>query len=209
LALARNNFPSKYIHLGSRLEYGKANYLPVDEIHATSPKDPYSIEKLLSSVLIERFGYYYNIPYTIIRASNSYGPHIKFEYKNHNLINYYIDEALKGRKLVVFGKGNQKRDFIFIDDLINAILLASISKKANGQIYNVGYGKPISFYSFVRLIAYETGVKVKLKRWTKEFARIETGDYYANINKIKIQLGWEPNVSFKEGVRKCLQQNMV
>lgn len=206
LTLIKKNLLIKFVHLGSRLEYGRAKYLPVNEKHPTLPKDVYSIEKLLSSSLINRFCTYFNIPFTIIRASNTYGPHNKFKFNNHNLINYYIDAAVKKQKLTVFGSGRQKRDFIFIDDLISAIVLVLISNKSNGQIYNVGYGKPISFYSFVKLIADEANVKVKLRKWPKEYLAIETGDYYADISKIMNSLGWQPAVSFREGIKMSLRQ---
>lgn len=202
-SIRRNHLRTKIILLGSRLEYGKAKYLPVDEKHPVYPKEGYAIEKLASALYTLSFSNLYNISCVILRISNVYGPHPLFQYRNYNLVNYFIDRARKGVNLIVYGNGVQLRDYIYIDDLIHALLLSAINEKTNGQIYNVGSGIPIKFRDFITLIAKKAGVCVVHKKWPKYNLFLESGDYFTNIRKITSQLNWTPRISYSEGIDLC------
>ncbi len=143
-----------------------------------------------------------NLDITIFRTSNVYGPHSNAFFKGYNVVNHFIDLANKNQVLTIFGDGEQERDYLYIDDLIDAFLLA-ISPKATGQIYNLGFGNGIRFKEMVKLIIKMVGKgSLKLVKWAKEFESIETGSYVTDINKIKKELGFTPKIDFVEGIKR-------
>lgn len=192
---------TKLILSGSRLEYGKPQYLPVDENHPTRPNSAYGISKLASTHLALVFARSNSLKTTIFRTSNVYGPHKKSNFKGYNVINYFIDEAKKGKTLTVFGEGKQVRDYIYISDLVDAFI-TGLDQKADGQIYNLGYGKPIEFVKMVKSIVAAVGMgKIKYVKWPEDFKEVETGDYISNISKIKHELGFKPKIDFENGIK--------
>ena len=90
--------------------------------------------------------------------------------------------------------------------MIDVLILAAVTDRSNGEIYNVGYGKPITFKRFIKLIADKTGVKINNRQWPKKQLLMEAGDYYSDISKIKKHLSWKPKVSFEEGINLSLSQ---
>lgn len=195
---------AKLIISGSRLEYGMPIYLPVDEKHPTLPNSIYGLTRLIASEIVMSFVKKRNLNATIIRTSNVYGPHPKVKFQGYNVINNFIDRALQNKVLTVFGDGKQIRDYIYIDDLVEAFILCS-KPKANGQIYNLGYGKGISFTRMVSLIC-QIAKKGKLiyQQWPKDTKEVETGDYISDISKIKKELGFEPKINFRLGIEKTI-----
>ena len=122
-------------------------------------------------------------------------------------VNYFIDKAKKGDDLIVYGSGNQIRDYIYIDDLTNALLLSAIKIKKKGEIYNVGSGRPIKFIDFITLIAKKAGVRVVHKKWPKYNLFLESGDYFTNIRKITSHINWTPKISYSEGIDLCFSHS--
>lgn len=195
---------TKLIISGSRLEYGIPVYLPVDERHPTLPNSIYGLSRLIASQIVVSFIKKSNLKATIIRTSNVYGPHKKTKFQGYNVINSFIDMAKQGGDLTIYGKGKQIRDYIYIDDLVNAFMLCS-KEKANGQIYNLGYGKGISFNNMVKLIQKTAGKgKINYRKWQKNVREVETGDYITDITKIKKELNFTPKINFQKGIEKTI-----
>lgn len=196
---------TKLILSGSRLEYGRPQYLPVDENHPTAPNSAYGISKLASTQLAIVFSRTSALRTTIFRTSNVYGWHKNRIFKGYNVINYFIDEAKKGNIIPIFGDGSQIRDYIYISDLVDAFTKA-LEKKADGQIYNLGYGQPIEFGNMVKSIVRVVGKgKVKFIKWPSDFKKVETGSYVTNIEKIKKQLHFTPKINFEQGIRLTVE----
>lgn len=199
---------TKLILSGSRLEYGKPQYLPVDENHPTAPISAYGISKLASTQLALVFARSHNLKTTIFRTSNVYGPHKKSSFKGYNVINYFIDEAKKGNTLTVFGDGKQTRDYIYIEDLVEAFV-KGLKEEADGQIYNLGYGQPIEFVRMIKSIVKTVGKgKVKFIKWPPDFKGVETGSYVSAIGKIKKDLGFTPKTDFEKGIKLTVQNGI-
>lgn len=204
LESVRLNSPkSRLILIGSRLEYGKAIKLPVDETHPTNPFSLYGLDKLTISKYAMRYYTDYGIPVTILRPSNIYGPHQQFKFNRYNVINYMIDQAKLGKNLVIFGGGNQIRDYLFVDDYIDALLLSGLSSRAIGQIYNIGYGKPIKLKEMVTIIAKEFNVKIEYKSWPTDYKSFETGDFYSDNIKIYKHINWSPRITPEDDIKLC------
>jgi len=200
--------------LGSRLEYGTIHYLPVDEHHPTKPTSLYGKDKLVATKLTLQYYQSQRIPCIIFRLSNTYGPHHVFRFRNYNVINYFIDRAVQRKSLTIFGTGEQLKDYVYIDDVVNALLFAPFHPASYGQIYNIGYGKPITFKDMVKIIAERGKVDIQYKKWPREYQAIETTEtenYYSDISKATEDLGWIPTISYKKGVElsfKCQQDTI-
>ncbi len=198
---------TKLVLSGSRLEYGKPKYLPVDEKHPTLPHSVYGLSKLLASQIVEASAGS-GLRFTIFRTSNTYGPHPKSHFKGYNVINHFVDIALKNQQITVFGNGVQKRDYIYIDDLVEAFLLA-FKSESDGNIYNLGFGEGIEFQNMTKMIVKIVGRGIiKYIAWPHDYKIVETGDYITSINKIKSELGFIPKVKFEEGIAKTVQSKL-
>lgn len=196
---------TKIILSSSRLEYGKPLYIPVDEKHKTEPTSAYGLSKLIATLMAQVLGSTKNLKYIVFRTSNVYGPHKEKKFSGYNLINHFIDQAKREKNLLIFGKGDQLRDYIYIDDLIQAFIIAAESD-VQQQIYNLGYGEGISLTKMANLITkiVKKGY-VKYINWPKDYKSIETGSYISDISKIKKELGFKPKISFEEGIQKTLK----
>lgn len=196
---------TKIILSSSRLEYGPPMYLPVDESHPTEPTSMYGLTKLNSTQMAMIYHDQFDLDVTVFRTSNVYGPNTNKKFAGYNVINHFINLAKKGKTLTIYGDGKQKRDYVYIDDFIDVLIL-TINKKASGKIYNVGLGKGIAFKEMAELIVKEVGKgSVKLVKWPKRYEQVETGSYISDISKIKNDLGFNPKISFEEGISRTLE----
>lgn len=206
LELASKYSPkSKLILSSSRLEYGVPHYLPVDEKHPKLPTSIYGLSKLAAAEMALVFHQTRNLDVIIFRTSNVYGPHSKTAFSGYNIINNFVDIAKENGILTVYGEGKQERDYLFIDDFVDAFILSSKIKKS-GQIFNLGFGKGIEFRKMIELIVKIVGKgKIKYVKWPKDFHTVETGSYVSDITKFMKETGFRPKVNFEEGVRRTAQ----
>jgi UDP-glucose 4-epimerase len=194
---------TRIVLLGSRSEYGFSQYLPVDELHPLNPINTYGKHKLMASQIGMIYYKTFNIPVTIIRISNVYGKHPIAGFRQVNTISYFISRAKHNMNLPIFGKGNQLRDYIYIEDVIDAILIVGKSNKTIGQIFNVGYGQSIRFIDMANIIASHASNKIIHIPWPNNYKEIESGDYYTNIHKINHLLSWKPKYNPQLGIQHC------
>lgn len=200
---------TKLIISSSRLEYGKPLYLPVDENHPTNPTTIYGLSRLAATQMAMIYRKQKNLNVTIFRTSNVYGPHKIQKSADYNIINYFIDLALKDKQLTIYGDGRQLRDYLFIDDLTGVFIKASLSAVSNGQIYNLGAGVGIKFKDMAELIIKKVGRgKLKFVKWPKNFAKVETGSYITDLTKVKRDLEFSPKISFEEGVARTIREEL-
>ncbi len=197
---------TKLILSSSRLEYGKPRYFPVDENHPLNPTSVYGLSKLSSTQISQVFNQKFGLDVTVFRTSNTYGPHKK-QFEGYNIINNFIDQALEGKTLTIYGDGEQERDYIFITDLVTAFTLAAEKPDVSkGQIYNLGLGIGIKFKEMVNLIIDKAPKgKIQYVPWPKSYMDVETGSYISDISKLGVQLGFTPKISFEEGIVKTIQ----
>ena len=198
---------TKIILSNSRLEYGKLQYLPVDEKHPTLPTSAYGLSKLIATQIALVFHKLKGLNVTIFRTSNVYGPHPTSKFSGYNIINHFIDTAQNNGILTVYGDGQQLRDYIFIDDLVEAFMLAA-DKHTAGEIYNLGFGEGIKLKDMAKKIIDKVGKgRLVFEKWPGDYRKVETGSYISEINKIKNDLGFLPKIGFDEGIEKTIQQS--
>ena len=191
---------TKLVLSSSRLEYGKPLYFPVDENHPTVPTSAYGLSKLIATQMAQNYHKRNNLDVTIFRTSNVYGPHQIPAFPGYNVINHFIDLAKQNKILTIYGQGEQERDYLYVDDLTEAFLLA-LTPGSAGKIYNLGYGHAIKFKDMAKLIIKVVGKgKLRFVEWPTDAKDVETGSYISDISKIKKELGFTPKVDFEEGI---------
>src|SRR3990167_8213460 len=194
----------KIVFAGTRNQYGKALYLPVDEKHIQEPTDINGI----NTIAAEKYHLLYNRIYGIrtvsLRMTNTFGPRHQMKHSKQGVLNWFVRLLMDGKKVGLFGDGSQIRDVNYIDDVIDALLLLASSNKSNNQAYNLG-GQPVTLKSFV-----ETAIKIlgegeyKTVPFPNDRKAIEVGNYVADIKKINTDVGWKPKVTIEEGVQRTI-----
>jgi nucleoside-diphosphate-sugar epimerase len=204
-ACRKYNPKALLIFPSSRLVYGKPETNPVNERHPLRPESIYAIHKLTTEHYYLLYQRLYNINCIIFRISNPFGPYQRFGSNHYGILNWFIHKALVKEEIEIYGDGSQKRDFIYIDDLTNLFKLSIDQSQLFGKIFNVGFGKGISLKSVVDIIGQcIPDVKTTFKPWPEIDKMIETGDYISDISLLKKEIGWEPGISFEEGIKKTI-----
>jgi UDP-glucose 4-epimerase len=204
-ACKKNNPKALLIFPSSRLVYGKPERNPVDENHPMKPESIYAIHKLTTEHYYLLYQRLYHVNCIIFRISNPFGPYQRFGSNHYGILNWFIHKAVSQEEIEIYGEGDQKRDFIYIDDLVDLLKLSMNEKKMWGKIYNVGYGQGISIREVVKIITQQIpGTKTAFKPWPDIDKMIETGDYISDIGSLKKDTGWQPKISFEEGIKKTI-----
>jgi len=204
-ACRRNNPDTKLIFTGTRGQYGSSVSLPVNEEHPMHPKGVYAITNLCAENLVMIYDEIHKIRSIALRITNTYGPRHQMMHDEYGVLNWFIRKAIDNQDIPVFGNGLILRDFLYIDDLVNALLICGLCEEAYGLVFNIGSGKPINFIELAKLIIGLAGSgNFKFTDFTKERKEIEPGDYYTDISKIKRIVGWSPKVDLENGIVKTL-----
>ncbi len=196
----------RLIFPGSRLQYGVPLALPVDETHPMRPTSIYGAHKLLGEVYHHLYHHHYGLRTTVLRISNPYGfSHPPAEGAEYNVVSRFIHAALADQVLEIFGEGQQRRDYIHIDDVVEAVLRTALTEAMVGQSYNLGAGRPVPLIEMAHLIVATVGRgRVEQVPWPEQFKIVETGDFYFSIARLTQALNWGPRIELAEGVRRSL-----
>lgn len=205
-ACKKHNPEAKIIYTGTRDQYGKILYNPVDEKHPTNIIDPNGLSKLIAERYHILYYNMYGIKTTSLRLTNTYGPRQQVKIPDLGFIGWFIRLAVDNKEIKIFGDGKTLRDLNYVDDVIRALLMVGLSKKSNGEIFNLGCGTPVSIIDLAKLITKiaDSG-SFKLVPYPKERKGIEIGDHIADINKIKKTTGWYPKVTLEEGLKRTIE----
>ena len=203
----RQHAPECYvIYAGTRGQYGVLEKIPVDEKHPMQPTDVYGVNK----VAAEGYGFVYHraygIPFCSLRVNNCYGPRHQMRHAKYGILNWFIRLAMDGETIQLYGDGGQKRDYNYVDDAIEAFLLAGAHPETcNGEAFNLGSGKARSLREATELvIEYAKSGRLDLVPWPDERKAIETGDYFADFSKFTEATGWQPRTEMEEGLEKTV-----
>ena len=205
-ACRRNNPSVKIIYASTRQIYGAPDYLPVDEKHLLHPTDVNGINKMAGEWYHILYSNVYGIRATSLRLTNTYGPRLLMKHNRQGFIGWFIRLAIDGEEISLYGDGTQLRDLNYVDDVVEALLLAGATDMVNGNVYNLGGPEPVSLLQTVEtLMEFCPQASFKLVPFPPEKKRIDIGDYYGDYTKIRKALGWEPRVSLREGLSKTIE----
>ncbi|MBI4356158.1 MAG: SDR family oxidoreductase [Candidatus Omnitrophica bacterium] len=187
----------KFVYAASSSCYGLATELPTTESAPISPQYPYALSKYVAEEAVLHWGRVYRLPAVSIRIFNAYGPRSRTTGAYGAVFGVFLKQKLAGKPFTVVGDGTQRRDFVYVTDVTRAFLLAAEAERS-GAVYNLGGGNPQSVNRLVELLG---GPVVFVPKRPGE-----PDCTWADITKIRRELGWSPRVSFEEGVAAMLQQ---
>ena len=194
---------AKIIYAGSRGQIGEPIYLPVDESHPTQPTDVYGINKLAAEKYLLLYGHIYGFPVTSLRLNNVYGPRCQMEHGYYGILNWFIQNAMTGKDITVYGDGQQTRDYVYIDDVVDGFVRASISKSTNNDIFFIGSGVESLFIDMVKEVVRSVGRgKYVHIPFPPERESIDIRKFVVTFEKFNKATGWSPQTGLRDGVQK-------
>jgi len=198
LETARNTTVRRVVLASSCAVYGDGPELPKVEDMAPKPLSPYAVQKLAGELYALLYHDLYGLETICLRYFNVYGPRQDPSSPYSGVISIFMSKSASKEAPVIYGDGNQYRDFIFVKDVVKANLLAAKTDKASGKIFNVGTGSYVRMNQLWDMICSMTGFNIKPK-----YEQSRSGDILesvANIDKVKSALGFEPEYSFEKGL---------
>jgi UDP-glucose 4-epimerase len=198
----------KVVFASTRQIYGRVaeEHLPVDERQPPSPVDVNGINKLAG----ERYHVLYNnvhgIRTSVLRLTNTYGPRMLVKNNRQTAIGWLIRQVMDGETITIYGDGLQLRDFTYVDDAVEAFLMAGMNDTANGQVFNIGAIEPISLRELADLLIEVSGSgRYELVPFPPERKAIDIGSIYVDDRKIRRVLKWRPRIDMREGLARTIE----
>jgi dTDP-glucose 4,6-dehydratase/UDP-glucose 4-epimerase len=205
-ACRQNNPEVKIVFASTRQIYGRPQYLPVDEKHPTNPIDVNGINKLAGEMYHLLYNDVYGIRASALRLTNTYGPGMRVKDARQTFLGIWIRRLIEEKPIQIFGDGTQQRDFNFVSDVVEALLIAAASNASDGKVFNLGDNEYVSLKEIAELLLKLNGDgRFELVPFPQERKAIDIGDYYADFRKIEKELGWSPRVKLEKGLKQTLE----
>jgi UDP-glucose 4-epimerase len=204
-ACRKYNPDVKIVFASTRQIYGKPDYLPVDEKHLLRPADVNGINKMAGEWYHILYNNVYGIRACALRLTNTYGPRMRIKDVRQTFLGIWIRLIVEHKPFEVW-EGGQLRDFTYVEDAIDAFLMAAASEAANGQTLNLGGDGVISLNDLAALLVeVNGGGEYVLRSFPPERKRIDIGDYHSDFSRIRALLGWEPHIPLRQGLTRTLE----
>jgi UDP-glucose 4-epimerase len=205
LEACRRHIPEAWIVFAStRQIYGRPVSCPVDESHPIRPVDVNGINKDAAETYHTLYHQVYGMPTVSLRLTNTFGPRMRIKDARQTFLGIWIRRVLEGEVFEVWG-GQQKRDLSYVDDAVDAFLVAAACPAAQGRVFNIGGSPPITLSGLAEsLVAIAGRGAFEIKEFPPERLRIDIGDYFANDQLFRQVTGWAPKISLQEGLARSV-----
>lgn len=203
-ACRRFNNEIKVVYASTRQVYGVPQSLPVDERHPLVPVDVNGINKLAGEQYHLLYNNVHGIRTTVLRLTNTYGPCMRIKDARQTFLGIWIRRLLEKEPILVYGDGKQVRDFNYVDDVVEALLLAAVDSRAYGQIFNLGAEDPVTLIDVAKKLTNLNDASYEVVPFPNQLKAIDIGDYYGDYRRIRSQLGWIPKISLEEGLKRSV-----
>jgi len=196
----------RIVFASTRQLYGRPRYLPVDEGHPVNPVDVNGINKLAGEYYHLLYSNVYGIPACALRLTNTYGPGMRVKDARQTFLGIWVRYVLEGKPVSVYGDGSQLRDFNYVDDCVDALLVAGADDRAIGQVFNLGSDEVVSLADLAHRLTRVAGSgSISLVPFPESRKAIDIGDYYGDFSRIRSTLGWQPKVNLADGLVRTLE----
>src|SRR3989344_1447027 len=222
--LRAHNKEAFIVYTGTRQVYGKPQYLPVDEKHPIDPVDVNGINTMAGEWYHLLYAKVYGMHAVALRLTNTYGPRQKISNVKQGFVGTFIKKELKGAKIQLFGDGSQKRDFNYVGDVVEALLLAgeelalhrststglkytgaATGTGLSGDFFNLGDNAHYSLREFAEMLQKLCPFKLETVPFPEDRKRIDIGDYYATYEKFNRATGWAPKIDLEKGLKSTAE----
>jgi nucleoside-diphosphate-sugar epimerase len=203
LEAARRHSVRRVVYAGSSSAYGETPTLPKVESMASSPLSPYAVSKLTGEQYCQVYARAFGVETVVLRYFNVFGPRQDPNSQYAAVIPRFVTAMLEGRRPTVFGDGTQSRDFCFIENVLEANLLAADAREASGRVFNVACGRATDLNQVVKLIGQSLGKSIEP---TYETGRVgDVKHSLADITAARQVLGYTAAISFEEGLERTIE----
>ncbi|MBU0723861.1 MAG: GDP-mannose 4,6-dehydratase [Alphaproteobacteria bacterium] len=194
----------RLVFSSTRQFYGPPRYLPVDEAHPIFPPDINGVHKYAAESYHMLYSRVYGMKISALRLTNVYGPRMRIKDAKQTFLGIWVRHAIQDTEFEVWG-GDQRRDFSYVDDLVDALLASATSEAAIGNVYNVGGFPSVTLLELADLLVKTAkSGRYLLKAFPEERKKIDIGDYYCDDTAFRQATGWEPKIDMAEGLARSL-----
>jgi UDP-glucose 4-epimerase len=186
--------------------YGEQDQQPIDEQARPHPRSPYAVSKLAAEYYLHTIGALWEIETVALRIFNAYGPYQQLPPSHAPVVPQMLQQAKDGGSLVIFGDGSQTRDFVYIDDVVSALIAAGLVENVSGDTFNIGSGVETSINQLARMILEITGSDSNIIH--SPVASGGVSRLRADLTQAKKHLGYQPKVTLKEGLQRVLSRDL-
>lgn len=190
----------RLVFVSSSNVYGDQDLYPTPESVVPNPMNMYALSKLIGEQYCKLFEKLYGLEFNAIRPFNAYGPRMPITGTYTSAVATYINALKKDIPFIKFGDGEQRRDFVYIDDVIDQIILMSNSK-VYGEVFNCGFGKNYSINEMLEMVRTIMGKRIEPEVIEKQYEPSQT---LADISKAEKLLGWKPKIDLAEGLERTI-----
>ena len=204
-ACRKHNPEALVVRSGTRGQYGPAVRLPVSEETADDPRGIYEISQLSAEMICRTYTRIHRVRTVPLRLTNVYGPRAQMRHSHFGVVNWFVRLALEGRPIPVFGTGKILRDFLYVDDCVEALVSVAAEPAAIGEVVNVGNDRASTFLEVAEMLReIVPGTEIVFTDFSPERKAQEPGDFVSDISKIRRLTGWAPRVDLREGLERTV-----
>lgn len=196
---------AKVVYSATRQQYGRPQYIPMDERHPIVATDVNAVHKTAAESYHLLYARVYGLAAVSLRLTNTYGPRMLIRTPEQTFVGWFLHQAMTGKTIDVFGDGRQRRDLTYVDDAVEAMLLAAAKPEANGEIFNLGGPEPVTLWDVAQATVRLAGNGAcRLVPFPPERKVIDVGDAISDASKIQRFLGWRPETSLERGLQASI-----
>jgi len=196
----------RIVYSGTRQSYGRPDTVPLVETQLLKPIDVNGVNKMAGEWFHIVYHRAYGIPAVSLRLVNTYGPRQLVKHARQGFVGWFIKQAIDGEEIQVFGDGQQVRGFNYVDDVVDALLIAGANDKVKGDYFNLGGERPISLEEFVKILLKAAGRgSYRIVPFPSDKKAIDIGSVYTSAAKFNLATGWRARVGLEEGLVRTVE----
>jgi UDP-glucose 4-epimerase len=205
-ACRKRNPSALVVRSGTRGQYGPAVTLPVSEEAPANPRGIYEISQLSAEMICRTYTRIHGVRTVPLRLTNVYGPRGQMKHSHFGVVNWFVRLALTGERIPIFGSGKILRDFLYVDDCVDALVAAACEPGTVGEVLNVGDDRASTFLEVAEILRdLVPGTRIEFTDFTPERKAQEPGDFVSDISKIRRLTGWRPRIELRDGLARTVE----